>query len=87
MVEVIQDSMDEWAEELQIEFVYLGRYRVANITIGFFSSVYHTVWHNGSQERCAHPFKQTTLAHAYRLAHSSDHRGHVHFNAKYRWSL
>jgi hypothetical protein len=87
VIEVLQDSMDEWSAELPIQFVYLGRYRAANITIGFFSSAYHTVWHKGIQENCTYPFNQTTLAHAYSLTHSSNHRGHVHFNSKYQWTL
>jgi hypothetical protein len=87
VVDVLQESMDQWSEELPIEFVYSGRYSEANITIGFFSSDYHTVWHKGIQRNCTFPFNKTVYAHAYSLAHASDLRGHVHYNSQLRWSL
>ena len=87
IIQTIQYSMDKWTAELPLEFVYIGRHQNANITVGFFESVYHTVWRQGAIKNCTFPFKRNTLAHAHGLHHPPDVRGQIHFNGLYRWSL
>jgi hypothetical protein len=87
MIVTIQNSMDKWTAELPMHFVYTGRYKDANVTIGFFSARYHTVWHQGAMKNCTFPFQSNTLAHAHGLHHSPSVRGQIHFNGLYRWNL
>jgi hypothetical protein len=87
MEKEIINSMNKWTEELPLQFVYIGRHKNANVTIGFFAATYHTVWHQGALKNCTFPFKPNTLAHAHGLHHSPDVRGHIHFNGLYHWSL
>ena len=79
--------MDKWTAELPLEFVYIGRHKNANVTIGFFSAIYHTIWHQGTVKNCTFPFKRNTLAHAHGLQHPRDVQGQIHFNGLYRWTL
>jgi hypothetical protein len=87
IVKTIQHSMNKWTAELPLQFIYKGRYKNANVTIGFFAAIYHTIWHQGTLKNCTFPFKSDTLAHAHGLDHTPNVRGHIHFNGLYRWSL
>jgi hypothetical protein len=87
VVNTIEESMRIWADELLINFKYIGRYKDANITIGFFAQTYHTFWNKGIMTNCTYPFRKNTLAHAHALNHLPSVRGHVHFNALQTWTL
>lgn len=87
IIGTIQNSMDKWTAELPLQFIYIGRHKNANVTVGFFAATYHSIWHQGIVKNCTFPFKSNTLAHAHGLHHPSDVRGQVHFNGLYRWSL
>lgn len=87
VVNTIEESMRIWADELLTNFKYIGRYKDANITIGFFAQAYHTTWNKGKMINCTYPFRKNTLAHAHALNHPPSVRGHVHFNALQTWTL
>ncbi len=89
VIATITHSLLKWSYEISVDFIYVGRYIDANITISFHTMLNHGILYKNESINCSSPFRLNDIAHASRIDHPDEQaQGQIHFNGFHRkWSM